>query len=117
MKRVILLVLVTYAAILLCSCGYNAKPIENPEIDKFEEYYIGDNFTVLKRSEIDPEMLYAMIAYGFGLGTENDTCNVGEYERYNYMFFYRENYYDIVEFNKFHIVSCDDLFEMNVKEE
>lgn len=87
MKRSILIIGLISIMMLLSSCGLNAVPIENPEIDHFEEYFVGDNYTVLIRSEIDPDMLYYMIGYGFGLGTKNDTCTVGEYERYNYMFY------------------------------
>ena len=101
-SRVIILSAILFV-LLLSSCGLTATPIENPQIDKFEEYYVDDNYTVLIRSEIDPEMLYHMIAYGFG--TSNDQCSVGAYEEENCMVYYKEKYYDIVEFNKFYIIS------------
>ena len=49
----------------------------------------------------------------FGI-KKDELCYVGNYEEVNYMFYYKDRYYDIVEFNKFNIVSCEDLSEMNV---
>lgn len=113
MKLCISLLSVVSIVILLSSCGFNAISIENPEIDKFEEYYVDDDFTVLIKSEIDPDSYYTRIAYGFGI-KKDEQCFVGNFEEVNYMFFYKKKYYDIVEFDKFNIVSCEDLIEMGV---
>ncbi len=115
MKRIISLLSIFIFVVMLCSCGLIAEPIKNPKNDEFEEYYVGDDFTVFIRSEIDPDTLYSRVAFGFGF--KGDTCSVGSYEVENYMFHYKDKYYDIVEFNIFRIVSCDDLTDIGIKGE
>jgi hypothetical protein len=112
MRKVVLMISIIWIVVMLSSCGELAEPIENPNIDEFEELYVGDDYSILVRSEIDPDMLYTMEAYGFGYG--DNVCNVGSYHRINYMFYYKENYYDIVEFNKLRMISCDDLREIGI---
>ena len=65
MKVCISLLSIVSIVMLLSSCGLGAIPIESPKIDEFEEYYVGDDFTVLIRSEIDPDMPYEQVAYVF----------------------------------------------------
>jgi len=116
MMRIFSLVsVVVVLVILLCACGINANPIENPNTDDFEELYVGDKYTVLVRIEIDPDTPYHRVAISFWNGV--NSCHVGGYEEANYMFLYKGNYYDIVEFNKFRVATCDDLTEIGVKGE
>lgn len=112
MKNSIMFLFIVLCILILTSCGVNAEPIENPELDEFTELYVGEDFTILVRSDIDPDTLYIKISYGYGF--DNQTCSVGQYERLNYMFNYKDNYYDIVEFNKFKLINCDDLLIMGV---
>ena len=114
MKRT-LLIGVLCLVILLSSCGVDAEPLEKPNIEDFEELYVGDDFTVFVKSEIDPNAMYYKPAIGFGYG--EDTCYVSGYEMVNYMFLYKGEYYNINEFNKFRMVTCEDLTEMGVNDE
>ena len=114
MKRIILLFIIISIIVLINTWGFWATPIENPEIDKFEEYYVDDDFTVLIRSEI--EEVHEMVIYGFGKPFETQ-CHVGGYEDINYMVYYKEKYYDLFEINRINIISCEDLYKMNLIDE
>lgn len=115
MMRISSLVSVIILVIVLCACGINANPIENPNIDDFVELYVGDDYIVLVRTEIEPDAIYHRAAFSFGYG--DNSCTVGGYEESNYMFLYKGNYYDIVQFNKFRVSTCDDLTEIGIKGE
>jgi hypothetical protein len=60
-------------------------------------------------------MPFYMIGYGVGIG--EDTCIVGEYDRYMYIFEYKDDYYDILEANKLDLFSCDDLWKIGIYSE
>jgi len=112
MRKSVLLFSVFLFVLLLSSCGIQANPIEDPDIEKFEELYVDDDFSVFIKSEEYRAGMYTMEAYGFGYN--DDICTVGSYERTNYMFYYKDKYYDIVEFNKFRLIECDDLSEIGI---
>ncbi len=111
MKKIVLLIIIILVVVLIKTWGFWATPIENPEVDMFEEYYVDDDFTVYIRSELVE--YWEMVGYGFGKRFATQ-CMVGGYEDANYMFYYKDKYYDIVEINKINIVSCEDLYKMGM---
>ena len=105
-------VLLLLMILILSGCGEKPVPLENPEMELFEVQYENEEFIVYIRSYIDPDLAYTMEAYSFGL--DEETCLIGSFHRRNYIFEIEDEYYEIVEANKFGIISCDDLVEARV---
>ena len=116
MKRIKLVFLVLIMTLVLSACEVGAEAIENVDIEDYSLLYSGENYTVFVKKDIDPDAVYTRIAHGIG-HSDDDTCVVGDYEAVNYIFLYKDNYYDIVEFNKFRIIECSDLEVIGVKGE
>lgn len=112
MKKVIVLVSVIIILIFLNGCE-TPEPLENPSPELFSDFYVDDEYMILKKTHIDPVAIYN--AYAVILETfDGDTCTVGHYHEVNYMFLYNEKYYGIREASKLDIFTCDDLEEVNV---
>ncbi|AIO18052.1 hypothetical protein KQ51_00149 [Candidatus Izimaplasma bacterium HR1] len=106
MKKVMLVLILVITVTLLTACN-RAEPLEEPEVDLFEEIYEGDDFSIWERIYKDPDMLFEMP--GYYVGDNNDTCSIGEPQRYYYMIEHYGEYYDILEANKLRVYTCDDL--------
>lgn len=107
MKRMVVVCIVISLVVLLSSCGSKAEPFENPSIENYYEFYKAEDYVIYKSSYIDPDIYYTAIGYVFGI--DDDTCTVGSFDNIHYLFYYKEEYYKIFEFNKLDIASCKDL--------
>lgn len=111
MKKIIVLSISMLIVLLLSSCS-KLETIEDPELDLFSEFYIDDEYTILKRTNIEQMSYYA---YAINLKTGDDeSCIAGHYHEMNYMFLYESEYYGIKEASKLGLFTCSDLRELKV---
>ncbi|GEM_PF-2233366 len=111
MKRYLVITLLMITPFLI-SCGYVA-PLENPEPELFSVFHEGDDFTILMRTEIDPDTLYVSMGYGIK-SPKGYACITGAYEMVNYMVLYNDKYYDIVSGAEFNIYSAFELSDWGI---
>lgn len=111
MKKSIFVLFLLFLTISLISCSNKAQPLEDPQVELFEEIYQGEDFSILRQIIMYEGPTY-MIAYHFGIG--DDTCIIGQIHLMNYMVFYKDKYYNLVEANKFQKISCDLLLELEI---
>ena len=108
MRKLLVLVLIT-VTLMLCSCGNRIVPLENPEPELFSNFYVGENYTLLKRTII-PEMdNYTTEAYGIG-----EDYIVGSFHMRHYRVLYNDEYFNIVQGEQLGLYTVDELIEMEV---
>ena len=112
MKTIVSFTLLLLLSLGVSACGEKVQPLENPQEDLYSVIYESDDFSILKRIEIDEDAIYIMIGYEYGIG--KDTCTVGQYQRVNYLVEYKGEYYDFIDANNLNIISCDLLDELNI---
>lgn len=113
MKKLILSIIIFVLAISISACNPKVVPMENPESELFSVFYEGEDYTILIRTNIDPDALY--YAYARGIGNEKDNCVVGDAHIKNYRVLYKEKYYDIVDGENLGLYSVQDLMDMGIE--
>ncbi|PKK97661.1 MAG: hypothetical protein CVV57_10895 [Tenericutes bacterium HGW-Tenericutes-2] len=111
MKR-ILSFFIAAIALLLVGCT-KILPLDNPEPELFSTFHEGDDFTILKRIDIDPNQIY----YCIGLiinSPKGYTCLVGEYERLNYLVLFEDEYYDIINGSYLNLYTANELIDWGI---
>ena len=91
--------------------GVETESISVTEID-WQVLYESELYSILYRGVPD-DMLFNMIGYPIG---EDGTCNIGARTRYQYVVYYEEEYYDILEFHqKYNNLNCSFLEEIGIE--
>lgn len=111
MKR-LLIIMMFLVVISMVSCD-KIVPLENPEPSLFDFYQIEENFTILKRSDIDPNQAYITLAYIIQ-SPKGQSFFIGQYEMLNYMVLYDDDYYDLQNASYLSLFTADDLHEWNI---
>ena len=111
MKR-ILSFFIAGISLLLLGCT-KVMPLENPEPELFSTFHEGDDFTILKRTDIDPNQLYNTIGLIIN-SPKGYTCLVGEFERLNYLVLFEEEYYDIINGSYLKLYTASELTDWGI---
>ena len=111
MKRVISCFMLLFSLFLI-GCT-KITPLENPELELFSSFHVGDDFTIFKRTEIDPNQLYYQMAYKI-ISPKGYLCWVGSYEKMHYIVLFENEYYDIIGGSQLKLYSSYDLISWGV---
>lgn len=111
MKRIFSL-FIAGIALLLVGCT-KVMPLENPEPELFASFYAGDDFTILKRDDIDSNQFYNAIGLIIN-SPKGYTCIVGEFERLNYLVLFEDEYYDIINGSYLKLYTANELIEWGI---
>jgi len=98
---------------LLSSCNGKEEiiPMENPEIESFSVFYEGNDYTIFKRTEIEPRS-YISLGYGFG---EGDTgCLIGAFHMLNYRVMFELEYYNLQQAGMLELFTCEKMLELEI---
>jgi|AntAceMinimDraft_18_1070375.scaffolds.fasta_scaffold02209_3 hypothetical protein len=113
MKKLILSMLMLAILFSVLACGEKIEPLENPQSELFSTFYEGDGFTILKRTEIDPDVMYELPA--FSLKSEKGTsCIIGSEQMDNYLVLYNEEYYNVQDGTYLNLYTGNELINLGV---
>ena len=111
MKR-ILSFFVAGIALLLVGCT-KVEPLENPEPELFTSFHEGEDFSILRRTDIDPNQGYIMIGLIIN-SPKGYTCIVGEFERQNYLVLFEDEYYDLINGSYLKLYTANELVDWGI---
>ena len=111
MKR-FLTFLMVLISMFLFGCS-KVSPLENPEPELFSSFHEEDEFTILKRTEINPDQIYISIGYIIN-SPKGYSCLVGQYEKVNYIVLYDDDYYDIIGASQLKLFTADELSDWGI---
>ncbi len=112
MKSILYVLMITLVSVTLYACQ-SVKPLENPEPELFSLFYEGSNFTILKRTDINEDIIYPSIAVII-FDDNNEMYAIGAYHINNYLVYYKDKYYDLQAGNLLHLYTADDLIEIGI---
>jgi hypothetical protein len=107
MKKIVILVMLLVFA--LAGCSEKIEPLENPEPELFSEFYLGDNFTILKRTIIEDKAYYTI---GYPI---NDGYVLGAVHLDNYRILYNDEYYDLQQGYKLGLYDAENLLNYGIQ--
>lgn len=113
MKRFVLCIVIFVLVVSVSACNQRAVTLENPESELFSLFYEGDDYSILKRIDIDPKAIY--YGYAVYIGDEKEYCMVGDFHIKNYRVLYKDKYYDIVNGEKLGLYSSQDLIDIGIE--
>lgn len=92
----------------LSGCSEQVTPMENPDEDAFSTFYVGDDFSILKRILIEDKSYY-MIGYMI-----NDGYALGAVHMDNYRVLYKDEYYDLQQGYTLGLYEAEDLLDIGI---
>jgi hypothetical protein len=106
-------VLMVILAISFSACTNKVAALENPQPELFGLFYMGDNYEIYKRIDINEEKVYALI--GFPIISRNGTtCTIGLYHLENYIVFYDNKYYDLQTGGILNLYKGNELIDIGI---
>lgn len=88
------------------------EPLEDLQSELFSTIFEDEDYSILKRIDIDNSKEYYMPVFTVGNG--DSKCILGYKERDNYIVFYNNEYYDIFDADKLNLYTCEVLKELGV---
>lgn len=110
MKRLLSCIMVMISLFLI-GCT-RVESLENPEPELFSTFHEGEEYTILKRTEI-PSQAYLSIGYIIN-SPKGYSCVVGSYEKMHYIVLYEDEYYDIINASYLDLFTSDDLVDFGI---
>lgn len=91
---------------------YAGLPLEDFQSEFYSAIFEVEDFSILKRIDIDNSKEYYNDTFTIGNGESK--CILGYKERDNYVVFYNNEYYDIFDADKLNLYTCEVLKELGV---
>lgn len=107
-----LLVVVVLLTIVLSACQ-RVIPLDNPEPELFSVVHEGDDFTLLRRTEIESERICLAIALPIN-SPKGLYCAIGWCELQDYLVLYDDDYYDLIGGAEMNLFTATDLMGWGV---